>query len=434
MFGRSSKDVLVTVLLSSALAAGCGTHGSVAPASIAPALPAGFTSGGSLQVHGEPETDAPVVHFMPQTWDGIHAFQSFDAYVPYDARKTDGSRYDMVWGSGSPPSWSTSNSALLNMFYIPMTTDGDQHNTLSWWQSFHPDWILYKCDRVTPAWSQGLPMVPLDISNPDVASWEVSTYGGKAEDNGYAGLAVDLVGFYNGNNGCGVWSNGKWVQKFSGQKVDPAWNQAVLNWTSIAHAYLQSLPRPLVMAGNHMITTAAPGDPNEVALLANLDIDEDEMGFTNFGNGQVGDAVFNNIVYWMRYAQSIGHAFFVVDKWKTPQVTQAELDWSIATYLMGKRGAASLDVVDSRGYGYEYWFPQYGASIGKPCAKMFASQGVYFREFSGGLSIVNPNRSAFRVTLPQSSYTSIDGGTVTSPITITPESGMVLLSPTSSCT
>jgi len=131
----------------------------------------------------------------------------------------------------------------------------------------------------------------------------------------------------------------------------------------------------------------------------------------------------------MRYAQSIGHAFFVVDKWKTPTVTQPQLDWSIATYLMGKRGAAALDVVDAAGYGYEYWYPQYDAAIGHACGKMYADQGVYFRRFSGGLSVVNTNKtSTFTVNLPQPSYTSIDGGAVQSPVQVGPASGMVLLS------
>lgn len=372
--------------------------------------------------------------FMPATWDGIHNFQSFDAYVPYKAARSDAPRYDLVWGAGNPTDWSAGNPSILNTWYLPMTTDGDVRNTLTWWQSFHPDWILYHCDRVTPAWSQGLPQVPLDISNPATVQWQIQTYAGKAQAQGYLGLAADLVGFSNGNHGCGVWVNGQWVQRFSGQKDDPAWTQAVKNWAAYAHSYLHGLPRPMILAANHVPTSRPFGDPDEIALLANIDIDEDEMGFSDYGIGQLSDAAFNNSVAWMRYVQSIGHAYFVVDKWKTASVTTTELDWSIATYLMGKRGAASLDVVDASGYGYEYWFPQYAAAIGSPCAKMYASQGVYLRRFTGGVSVVNTSATtSFTVTLPQSSYTSIDGGAVQSPVLIAPSSGMVLLQPTPGC-
>lgn len=436
---RSVRTAITALIFTSALAAGCGSHGAFAP------LPPSSTgvqqgvAGGNapMQTLGGGDVDPMSVdqHFMPPTWEGIHAFQSFDRYVPYKSARQDAYRYDLVWGSGNPTDWSYGNPSILNTWYLPMTTDGDTRNTLQWWLAFHPDWILYRCDKVTPAWSQGLPQVPLDISNSATVQWQIQTYGGKAEAQGYAGIAADLVGFTNGNNGCGVWVNGTWVQKFSGQKSDPAWTQAVENWAAYAHSYLHSLSRPLILAANHVPSSAQPGDPNEVSLLANLDIDEDEMGFSNYGNGPVGDPTFNNVVWWMRYEQSIGHAYFVVDKWKTPNVTQAELDWSIATYLMGKRGGASLDVVDKKGYGYEYWFQQqYTAKIGHPCAKMYSSQGVYFRRFSYGLSIVNTNtNTGYSVTLPQASYTSIDGGNVTSPVQVPPASGLVLLQTSPNC-
>lgn len=387
-----------------------------------------------LSHRGDAEPMGVDPKFMPPTFNGIHVFQTFDGYVPYKDAKTHGMRYDMVWGAAVPANWSQSNPAILNMLYIPMTTDGDKRNTLEWWQVFHPDWIVYHCDGVTPAWSQGLPQVPLDISNPDAVAWQIQTYGGKAEVQGYSGLAADLVSFGNLNHACGVWVNGLWVRKFSGQTSDPAWTQAVQNWASYAHTYLHSLTRPLLLAANHVPTHANLGDLNEQALLANIDIDDDEAGFSNFGNGPASDSLFNTEVGWMHYVQSIGHAYFVTDRWRTSTVTTAQLDWSIATYLMGKRGAASLDVVDAHGYGYEYYYPQYNAATGHACGKMYADQGVYFRRYSGGLSIVNtkPGQS-FTVNLPQAAYTSIDGGTVQSPVLVGPSTGLVLLAQVPGC-
>jgi hypothetical protein len=432
---RLSYQAVIAAFFLCATTAGCSSGGALAPSLHGGSLlqsPGGDVAGALQSRDMEPTYVQQ--NFMPSTWDGIHAFQSFDAYVPYKNMKVDGSRYNLVWGTGNPTDWSQGNPSILNTWYLPMTTDGDKRNSLSWWQAFHPDWILYHCDRVTPAWSQGLPQVPLDISNPDAVRWQIQTYGGKAEVQGYSGIAADLVGFANGNYGCGVWVNGQWVQKFSGQKSDPQWTQAVENWAAYAHSYLHGLSRPLLLAANHVPSSNAFGDPNEMALLANLDVDEDEMGFSNYGGGPVSDVTFNNTIAWMRYTQSIGHAYFVVDKWKTKSVTTNELDWSIATYLMGKRGAASLDVVDAQGYGYEYWFGQYASAIGRPCGKMYATQGVYLRRFTGGLSIVNTSTSAtFTVTLPQPSYTSIDGGAVASPAQIAPSSGMVLLQQTPGC-
>ena len=386
-----------------------------------------------LPLHGNGESMKIGPHSVPNTADGIHVFQSFDGYVPYKDAKSHGTRYNMVWGSSIPSDWSVGNPAILNMWYLPITTDGDKRNTLAWWQAFHPEWILYRCDEVTPAWSQGLPAVPLDISNPDAVAWQIQTYANKAEDLGYSGIAADLVGFTNNDRGCGVWVAGQWVAKFSGQQDDPAWAQSVQSWAAYAHSYLHGLARPLILAANH-IPHGAPGDPSEKALIGNLDIDDDEAGFSTYGNGPVSDSVFNTVITWMGYAQSIGHAFFVVDKWRTPTVTQAQLDWSIATYLMGKRNGASLDVVGGAGYGYEYWYPQYDAAIGHACGRMYVDQSVYFRRYSGGLSIVNTSSSkSFTVNLPQPTYTSIDGGTVQSPAVVGPSTGLVLLAQVPGC-
>jgi hypothetical protein len=433
---RYLRAGLPACILTFFLAAGCSSQSTMAPAgSIVNSAPANVAgSMGPQPFHGDGEPLGVDPKFMPKTFDGIHVFQTFDGYVPWKDAKAHGVRYDMVWGAGVPGNWSQSNPSILNMWYIPMTTDGDQKNTLDWWLAFHPDWIVYKCDGVTPAWSQGLPQIPLDISNPDAVAWQIQTYATKAEAQGYSGMAADLVGFGNLNHACGVWMNGLWVQKFSGQSSDPAWTQAVQNWASYAHTYLHSLPRPLLLAANHVPTHASLGDPNEQAILANIDIDDDEAGFSNFGGGPASDAQFNSEVGWMRYTQSIGHAYMVTDRWKTASVTAAQLDWSIATYLMGKRGAASLDVVDSHGYGYEYYYPQYNASIGHACGKMYAAQGVYLRRYSGGLAIVNtkPGQS-FTVNLPQAAYTSIEGGAVQSPVLVGGSTGMVLLKQIPGC-
>jgi len=52
----------------------------------------------------------------------------------------------------------------------------ENFSNLSWWQKHHPEWILYRCDRRTPAtyWGPGL---GLDISNPDVLQATCDTKG-----------------------------------------------------------------------------------------------------------------------------------------------------------------------------------------------------------------------------------------------------------------
>ena len=47
----------------------------------------------------------------------------------------------------------------------------DISSNLSWWQEHHPSWVLYRCDRKTPAtyWGNG---IPLDLTNPEVLAWQ----------------------------------------------------------------------------------------------------------------------------------------------------------------------------------------------------------------------------------------------------------------------
>jgi hypothetical protein len=63
-------------------------------------------------------------------------------------------------------------------FYRDHETFFDSHayHDLSYWEAVHPDWILYKCDRVTPAYEFDNPNMPLDFANPALESWQIQTY------------------------------------------------------------------------------------------------------------------------------------------------------------------------------------------------------------------------------------------------------------------
>jgi hypothetical protein len=170
-----------------------------------------------------------------------------------------------------------------------------------------------------------------------------------------------------------------------------------------------------------------------------VDIVLDEAGFSVWGN-YVGDADFNNLVRWSEYLQSQSKAFLLADDWNLQKSvpTTHEVDYSLATYLMGKEQASALYVGKNDMYGAQNFYKQYNASIGTACAPMyggpndpkFKGERVYLRVFSGGLAIVNTDQhKQFLVKLPKQQYTNIEGGTVRSPITIGPNSGFVLLSP-----
>jgi len=405
-------------LLVAAWLAGCGSH-SIQPGVARPGLVA------------RANVTSPPPGILADTWSGIHAFQVFDAHIPPLRATAHAYRYELVWGTRDPQAWLAGNPAIIATYYAPFDSDFTKVHGLKWWLGHHHDWILYKCDQKTPAWPSGLKYVPLDISNPAVAQWQMATYAPVMENGGYSGFGADLVSLDNASLGCGVFIHGVWTQKFSGQQVDEAWAQAVLAWTQAVVTALHSQPRPLVFGANHVPESRPFGDADEEAFLNLIDFDDDESSFTNYGQQPVTTARLTLIVQWMQYIQGLGKAFIVDDKWNTPTTTQQELGWSIGTYLLGTYHQSALFTDHLPGYGYEYSFPQYNAAVSKPCADMIADpndKGIFTRKYQGAYVVVNASLSQrFSVTLPKPSYKSIFGGTVTSPVSVPPDTGDILL-------
>lgn len=414
---------------SALLSAACGGASNVAaPRSI---MAAPFI----LREGATPDLVGPGKGLVPDTWNNIHAFQVFDGDIPPGQAQSDASRYDAVWGSAEPSAWKAGNSRIVTGYYAPF--DGDfTLESLQWWKTHHPTWILYKCNKTTPAWPSGLTNIPLDISNPAVVAWQMSTYGPTIEANGYTGLDVDLVGLNNADGGCGVWVKGVWVPRFTGQLKDTLWTAAVLDWFHYAYAYLHGLPRPLYLGANNVPEARPLGDPSQIDLLNHVDLIDDEQSFTMYGNGYASAADVSLIVGWMKYTQSLGRAWVVDDKFNANTLSDQQLGWAISTYLLGKYHSAALFADHLPGYGYEYWHPEYLSETGSPCADAYGyetDKGLFLRKYTDALIVTNASPSnTYKFTLPKSSYTDIFGNKVTSPMTVVPDDGDILLT-TSGC-
>jgi hypothetical protein len=130
---------------------------------------------------------------MPSTWNGFHFFLVFDTPI-LEAWVADGttvntSQYDLVWGASEAllPMYRAGSDTIILSKYIPWSRyylplqpplvipmspnttcrDPNPDQNLTYWLNFHPDWILYECDRVTPALLETDPYISLDFSNPE---------------------------------------------------------------------------------------------------------------------------------------------------------------------------------------------------------------------------------------------------------------------------
>jgi hypothetical protein len=68
------------------------------------------------------------------------------------------SNYDFVWGAEAShveKYHNTSQAGMVVSKYIPYAWAPDATQSLEYWQQTHPSWVLYKCDKKTPAWYPG---------------------------------------------------------------------------------------------------------------------------------------------------------------------------------------------------------------------------------------------------------------------------------------
>lgn len=377
---------------------------------------------------------------MADTWSTIGAFQPFDGGISRQQAVDDASRYVLTWGTDKAGSWLQGNPAINATYYLAFDTDadvgafGNLGHDLYWWQHIgpHPDWVLYKCDKVTPAWVGGLPnVVPLDISNRDVVAYQMATVGPYMAENGYTSLSADVLSINNGQRGCGVWTHhhSLWVQRFSGEKVDPKWASSAQYWAAYAQWYMHGMPLPIALVANAGLGGVQPGDPAYEQLISHLDGFQDEAGFTSFGNHLIGTADFQAKIWWARYVQAQGKAFMVSDLWRDAEPDAVQRDFAIATYLMGRYHQSAMVTAKYGSYGLEHYWPEYDAPVGSPCGDMYSAQGAFLRKDSGSLVIVNPSNATVDVSLPRpaSAYVDIEGRPVTDPLPVGQDDGWVLL-------
>lgn len=376
--------------------------------------------------------------------------------------EADAGRYDAVWGSFDPGPWRSSNpAALVSRYYIP-EEDNEliSGHDLQWWQQNHPDWILYACTAngtpthdiaYTPG--DGFPDVPLDLHNPSVVNYQIEqSLLPYVEANGYNAVAIDQLAFTDimkggnpelgqtetsGEYGCGIWNaDGSFTTVYQSPS-DPQWATDMLNWMAQLRSATSSAGVAVMVnhAGN-------PSDPNEQALMHDVDVVLDETGFSDYGNYVGLSSYFMTMYRYMEWVQSQGIGFIDVDRYAFSNETSPssdQIEYSIATYLMADEGDADLyvnaDNGPGYGYGSEQYHQEYATPIGTPCDAMYGGSSydastpqLYYRRFSGGMVIVNAGSSgAENAMLPANhEYVDIEGRPVSNPLTVNPADAYVL--------
>jgi hypothetical protein len=424
---------------------------------------------------------------FPGTLNGVHPFLTFSYSIDPSTIAAQAANYDFVWGATanqiiSPPpltdqqtmaKFHAANPAMFLSLYIPMDLDyegpakmlstspscvpdpndpNDTHS-LAYWQSTHPDWVVYQCDRTTPAYygggGYGVCSVPLDITNPQVIQYQANIAISTATTDGYDGVAADDV-YYgdakNHNLACGTKNpDGTWNPKFEDPSThgasDSMWDSAVAAWVKQMAQKLHGASLGLAVNCGAFDTS----DPNLQSIVGATDAVLNEGSFTQFGASRLSGSSWSSMVSYMEYVQAQGKTLYMInDTNGTP--TQSDVEWSVGSYLMGKEHAAGVFVSGTpttapvNDYGYGAWqsptVPVPYPALGAPCGPMFQSGGAYVRDFEFGLSVVNPGTTPLPAPIPidpNMVFQELMGGSVQNSVSLHATEAKVLFSTQSRC-
>ena len=379
---------------------------------------------------------------LPSTQNNIHLGIAFD-YNVSDPR-TLAARVDYIFG-GYFVDWNVGPAPPVRHIdaYLPFDTDPYPQyirgHSLSAWKAIHPDWIVYRCDRKTPAYyGPGSTNIPLDFTNPAVRAWQVKQIG-ELFAQGAQGVGFDDFTFANFDDRCGVYRNGVWTplgypgswqrnNKYTADMI--SWLRAISAWIRLHY------PTKIITVS---INVNASGLAAFEQAVPYVDMVFDEGGFTSFGGNNLSGSAWQQEVDALEFLNANGRAFDVnalVNARSDATVTPAEINWVLANYLLVK-GAHSYTYIyaakapgssnGAAGYGEFYDRPQYHVPIGRPTSHRFQSYGVQLRYYSGGLAIVNPSPTATYTVLLGATYRDPFGHTYTTSVTLPPTTGIVLL-------
>jgi hypothetical protein len=369
---------------------------------------------------------------FPDTRTGIHLEMVFNL-VPFQTGhlSDESGVIDVVWGSYSPDQ----PPDVVNAFYIPFSVDdpfSSNSHDIAWYQANHPDWMEYKCDRVTLAYQFGdTARAPLDFANPAVRAYQWSSAIDPALAAGYESVAVDELSLFNDFHRCGHFDpSHNWVGQYSGNASDPKYRRDVLKWQSLTFRHIHKQSRSATMQLNAPYDPRASIDDNRT-VMTTTDLLFDERGFTNYGNvpNVPTPQEWLTIVDYLNYVQSQGVCYMLngEEPGESADITPQERQWAIGNYLLVKGDCTYMYMTGQQKYGDIVTFPEYSIPIGRPSGAMFQAQGVWERDFGGGLTLVNPYDNTAVVALPHGHWKDVDGHAVASPVTLQRQTALILL-------
>lgn len=395
---------------------GVGAMAAVTAAGLVEASPA----------HAATQSTSSTLTLPNPSFNGIARAQIFSSHITDPAVFGD-LPYYFIWATftGQRPD-------IIASVYRPALRDAGNLHPIEWYQQNHPDWVMYRADRQTPAYQPGsAQLVPLNFTNPQVRQYYVDNWVTPVASAGWPIIALDNVGLYNGNRAAGYYdANGNWVQRFNGDDLhDQAWSDAVADWMDYLTTQIHALD--VGVAAN--IATDPTWDlTNNRAVIDMVDIWLDESGFTRASATMYSGQLWLNKFNFIRSIAS-QKLYVQVNQTSVPHLADGDpkqINYAIANYMLFREQKSMLALTGYQEYGYFLDIPKLHTSIGAPTSVPAQdSSGAWRRTYEHGETIVNssPNVTA-TVSVGAGHWHNLDGTNIVGPtqLSVLPVTGTVL--------
>lgn len=294
-------------------------------------------------------------------------------------------------------------------------------------QSMPEAWFLHdkNGNRITNAWKLYL----MDPANPGWVANRVAKCKAQVAASGYDGCFLDNLG-----------SGTIYPGMVSATPINPRTGAAYTSadWLQAATALAQTVRSSTgdVTFSNGLVSGQAfyaPGAPSSVLLngsdvaLAETFIRTANMGITQYRS----EKAWKQDVDMVAAGAAQGKHVAVITKcWATG--TQAQKDtwheFALASFLLGTDGNQSFEFSYSAGSNISAGDSLLASlsPLGTPTAAYVDNAGIYQRDFSGGLVLVNPTTGSLTETLPSGYVDSATGAAVGTTITLPAHTARIL--------
>lgn len=293
----------------------------------------------------------------------------------------------------------------------------------TWPQSAHPEWILhdqYGNWLYIPFGCGGgvCTQYAGDIANPAFRAWWISQAQAAASQGNYAGIFIDDVNMnFNVSDGWGnlvapIDSNTGQVMSYT------AWRSYVASFTQEIRAALPS--RKII---HNAIWFAGPGISdyyiqNEISAADTINL---ERGIASDG-GLTGGTGYWSVYNWFNYVDGV-HSLGKGVNLGQYTLNGTGLQYGLASYFLLSTGA---DFISDQTSTPDNWYNGYNVNLGNPLGPRTYNNGIFQRNFSGGIVLLaEPNLGTQTVQLG-GSYQDLNGNWVSS-VTLSGWQGAILL-------